>query len=249
MFFWINWTSEAGASPTSGSLKLFSGSEDSYFETDIDSLLPSNAEWGNITLNVGPDQGWTLNNSPDWQNVTGIEFELVWSDSANLTMKIDGLFFRIFASSIERGTIYIEFVSVIIQAGITWVIWAGLLILVAKLFNEDLGKWNVFFIIIGYVFVVTVVTNIVTAVLASNLPELTYLLDATSTYYYARNSDAWVSNVAYQLLTPLLWIGYIWTTALSALVIRQLKEVTWGKALTIAVVAFAARILLSAFGF
>lgn len=249
VFFWINWNNEAGASPTSGTLTLFSGSEDSYFETDLESLLPSNTEWGNITLDVGPNQGWSSSNSPDWQNITAVEFELVWSDSANLAMNIDGLFFRSFASSIERGTIYIEFLSVALQVGITWVIWAGLLIIVAKLFNEDLGKWNTFFIIIGYVFMVTFVTNIVTAVLASTLPELTYLLDPTATYYYARNSDLWVSNVAFQLLTPVLWIGYIWTTALSAIVIRQMKDLPWGKALTIAVIAFVARILLSAFGF
>ena len=129
------------------------------------------------------------------------------------------------------------------------VIWAGLLIIVAKLFNEDLATCNTFFIIIGYVFIVTFDTNIITGVLASTLPELTYLLDPTATYYYARNSDTWVSNLAYQLLTPLLWIGHIWTTALSALVIRQLKEIPWGKALTIALIAFVVKILLSVFGF
>ena len=249
LFFWIKWANEAGVTPTSGILKLHSGNEDSYFERDLSSLLTSSGDWNNITLNVGPDQGWTSENSPDWQNITGIEFELKWSYSGNLIMNIDGLFFRIFTSSVEQGTNYVEMISLIIQAGMTWVIWAGLLIIVAKLFNEDLGKWNVFFIIIGFVFIVTVVTNTITGILASTLPELTYLLDATSTYYYAQNAELWVSNFAFQLLTPLLWIGYVWTTALSAIVIRILKDTTWGKALTISVIAFAAKILLSAFGF
>jgi len=245
----INWTNEAVVLPSSGNVKLFSESEDSYFESDFSSLLTSSEEWENITLNVGPDQGWNMNNSPDWQKITGIEFELVWSDSTNLIMNIDGLFFRMFASSVEQGTNYIEIISLIIQAGMTWVIWAGLLIIIARLFNEDLGKWNTLFIIIGFVFMVTVVTNIITGILASTLPELTYLLDATATYYYAQNSELWVSNLAFQLLTPLLWIGYVWTTALSAIVIRLLKDTTWGKALTISVIAFAAKLLLSAFGF
>jgi len=250
LFFWMDWTNDAGLSPISGTIRLLSGTDDSYFEQDLTTLVGSNGDLTNVTLNIGPNNGWDSNNSPDWENITGLKFELVWSGSANLQMSVDGLFFRSFASSVESGTVYIEFISVVIQAGMTWVIWAGLLIIVAKIFNEDLGKWNTFFAIVGYVFMVTVVTNVITAVLASTLPDLTYLLDSTATFYYARNADVWISNIAYQLLTPLLWVGYVWTTALSALVIRQLKEeMTWGKALTIAVIAFAARILLNAFGF
>jgi hypothetical protein len=57
LFFWIKWTSDAGSAPSSGTLKLFSGGEDSYFESDITDLLASSGEWTNITLNVGQDQG------------------------------------------------------------------------------------------------------------------------------------------------------------------------------------------------
>ncbi|WGM89863.1 MAG: hypothetical protein NUK63_01715 [Candidatus Bathyarchaeum tardum] len=249
LFFWMNWTHDAGSRPVSGTIKLFSGSEDSYFERDLAVLIGSNNEWSNVTLSIGSGQGWDLVNSPDWENITGVEFDLNWADSANLSVNVDALVFRTFASSVQMGTVYIEFISTIIQAGMTWVVWGGLLILVAKLFNEDLGKWNVFFIIIGYVFMVTVVTNLITAIVATNLPDLTYLLDPTSSYYYARNAEVWVSNLGYQLLTPLLWVGYIWTTGLSALVIHEMKEIPWGKALTIAVIAFAARLVLSAFGF
>jgi hypothetical protein len=249
LFFWMNWTTDAGAAPFSGTIKLFSGSENSYFEQDIASLLGSNSEWTNATLSIGSSQGWDSVNSPDWENITGVELELVWADSTNLSVNVDGLVFRTFVTSIAMGTFYIELISVIIQAGMTWVVWGGLLIIIAKLFNEDLGKWNIFFIIIGYVFIVTVITNIITGILATNLPELTYVLDPTSTYYYARNATVWSENLGYQLLTPLLWIGYVWTTGLSAVVIHEMKEMPWGKALTIAAIAFAARLLLSAFGF
>ncbi|MFZ7137635.1 MAG: hypothetical protein ACOWW1_04360 [archaeon] len=249
LFFWINCTNDAGESPVSGTIKLFSGSESSYFEQDIVSFLGSNSEWTNTTLNIGSSQGWDPVNSPDWENITGVELELAWADSANLNVNVDGLVFRTFATSIEMGTFYIEIISVVLQAGMTWVVWGGLLIIIAKLFNEDLGKWNVFFIIIGYIFIVTVITNIITGIVATNLPELTYVLDPTSTYYYARNATVWAENLGYQLLTPLLWVGYVWTTGLSAIIIHEMKEIPWGKALTISVIAFAARLLLSAFGF
>jgi len=249
LFFWMNWTNNAGASPVSGNIRLFSGSENSYFEGDILSLLGSNNEWTNATVNIGSSQGWESTNAPNWENITGVELELVWTNSADLNVNVDGLIFRTFATSIETGTFYIELISVIIQAGMTWVVWGGLLIIVAKLFSEDLGKWNVFFIIIGYVFIVTVITNIITAIVATTLPDLTYVLDPTATYYFARNVESWAENLGYQLLTPLLWIGYVWTTGLSAILIHEMKEIPWGKALTITVIAFAARLLLSAFGF
>ena len=249
LFLWMNWTNDAGASPVSGTIKLFSGSEDSYFEQDIVSLLGSNNEWINATLNIGSGQGWNSVNSADWENITSFEIELVWSGFADLDLNVDSLVFRTFATSLEMGTVYIEIISVVIQAGMTWVVWGGLLIIVAKLFNEDLGKWNIFFIIVGYVFMVTVVTNVITGLVALNLPDLTYVLDPTSSYYYARNAQVWAENLGYQLLTPLLWVGYIWTTGLSAVLIHEMKQIPWGKALTITAIAFAARLLLSAFGF
>ena len=249
LFFFLNWTNQLGSSPNSGTAKLFSINEENYFEKNFFDFIPLNGTWTNVTLNVGPNQGWTSNNNPDWKNITGIEVKLSWVNSSNITMNIDGLYFRIFSTSIERGTIIIDFVSVIIQAGMTWVIWGGLLILVSRLFNEDLGTWRIFFIIIGYVFTVTVITNIITLYLASTLPDLYYLLDNTATFYYSRNPELWTEKLAFQLLTPIIWIGYIWTTALSAIVIRLLKETTWGKALTISVVAFAARLLLNFLGF
>ena len=58
--------------------------------------------------------GWEvydkIRDNPDWKNITGIEVKLSWENSSNITMNIDGLYFRIFSTSIERGTIIIDFV-------------------------------------------------------------------------------------------------------------------------------------------
>jgi hypothetical protein len=63
---WINLSSIEEATPTNGTLRLFSGSQDSYYEYNIADLLASNSEWGNMTFAVGSTQGWTATNSPDW---------------------------------------------------------------------------------------------------------------------------------------------------------------------------------------
>ena len=248
LFFWIKWTHEEGLSPSLGTLKLFSGS-DSYFESDISGLLKSNGEWTNTTLNVGPDQGWTSNNSPDWQSITGIEFRLDWSSSANLTMKIDGLFFRKFSSPIITGQFSILLPSLLIQVvmnfAMNWILWAGILILVAKLFQEDLGRWNVFFVIIGYSFIATVVYTLVSVVPLSTLPLLNVPLDADA--FNALLDASWRPLLAYQLWLYIPVIGEVWIAALGAVVVRLMKETAWSKAATIAAVAFAIRFLLRVF--
>ncbi len=250
LFFWIKWTHEAELSPNSGTLKLFSGSEDSYFEYDnlVDLLVPS-GEWTNTTLKVGPDQGWSSNNSPDWQKITGIEFKLDWSSSANLTMKIDGLFFIKYSSPIMTGEFSAILPSIILQLvldfAMNWILWAGILILVAKLFNEDLGRWNVFFVIIGYSFMATVVFNLINVAPLLALSPLNVPIDANA--FNALLDVSWRPLLAYQLWLYIPIIGQVWIAALGAVAVRVMKEITWSKAATIAAVAFAIRFLLSLF--
>lgn len=249
LFFWINWINEAETFPSSGTLKLFSSSEDSYFESDITDLLSSSGEWTNTTLKVGSDQAWSPSNSPDWRNITGIEFNLVWLDPANLTMKVDGLFFRNFVSPIEAigfsGAMLSLFVSVAFSVAMNWILWAGIVVIVAKLFGEELGRWNVFFIIIGHAFIVTAVYTLASALAFSSLPILSLPLDYD--LQIAVFNEAWLPNLAYQVGTLMLWVGEVWIAALSAVVIRLMKNTTWGKAATIAAVAFGIRFILRLF--
>jgi hypothetical protein len=249
LFFWIKWVNEAETVPSSGTLRLFSGSEDSYFESTITEFSSSSGEWTNATLKVGSDQAWSSNNSPDWQTITGIEFRLVWLDSANLTMKVDGLFFRNYVSPIEALGFSVAMTSLFVSAAFSiamnWILWAGVVVIVAKLFGEELGKWNVFFIIIGYAFIVTAVSTLVSALAFSSLPVVSLPLDAE--LQIAVFNEVWLPNLAYQVGTLILWAGEVWIAALSAVVIRLMRNTTWGKAATIAAVAFAVRFVLRLF--
>jgi hypothetical protein len=249
LFFWIKWINENESSPNSGTLKLFSSSEDSYFETDITSFLASNGEWTNATLNVGSGQGWTSNSSPDWQNITGLEFSLDWASSANLTIKIDGLFFRKFSSPIYTGEFAALILPVVLQVllpfAINWILWSGLLIIVGRLFQEDLGKWNVFFVIMGYAFITTFVYTLANGLLVSTLPPLNVPLDPTAAS--AALNKEWGPLLAYQVTRFTQLLGELWIAALGSVVIHVMKETPWSRATTIAAVAFGIRFLLSAF--
>ena len=250
LFFWIKWANEEnGTYPASGTIKLFSGA-DSYFESDITDFLASSGEWANATLLVSQNQGWTSVNSTDWQTIVGVEFGLDWSSAANNTMKVDGIFFRKYSSPLESGE-FTELIpsfllQVVLNLAMNWVLWAGILMLVAKLFNEDFGRWNVFFVIIGYSFIATVVYTLINVVLLATLPPLNVPLDAAA--LNALLDVTWRPLPAYQLWLYIPIIGEVWITALGAIVVRTLKEeITWSRAASIAAIAFAVRFLLRMF--
>ncbi len=249
LFFWIKWTHEEDSVLNLGTLKLYSNGETSYFEKDITSILSSNGEWTNATLGIGPNQGWEANNSPNWQNITGIEFNLKWSSSTDLTVKIDGLFFRKFSSPALSGEFGSLILPILIQVMITFamnlILWSGILMIVGKLFQIELGPWKVFFVIIGYIFIATFVYNLVTIVPLSTLPPLNVPLEAEA--FTALINEVWAPLPAYQVWLYLPLIGEVWIAALCAVVVRVMKDIPWSKATTIAAVAFGVRFLLRLF--
>jgi len=271
LFFWIKWIHENGTFPSSNStLRLFSVNE-SYFERSLTNFISNSSdEWNNATLKIGPDQGWNSTNSPDWKSVTGLEFRLAWPAPANLTLKIDDLHFRRHSSLLERGifggSIISILMSVAIEFSMNWILWAGLLLLVAKVFREEGGPWTRFFVIIGHIFIVTVVYTIVSAALISmlsplNLPTKKWppTTEAEAKAVNVVFEEKWYPNWPYRLYTALNFISFsgvtiyfpllreVWTLFLCAVAIRLLRGITWGRATSIAAVAFILRSVLRFF--
>jgi len=251
LFFWINWTHSNGTFPNSGAtLRLFSVNESRYFELDLStSISELSGEWGNVTVNIGPQsQSWASSNSPDWKNVTGLEFRLVWPTPANLTMKIDGLYFRKYVSPLETGTFSGAIIPILMSSAVSfsmnWILWAGILLMIAKVLREEVGPWTVFFVVIGYVFVSTVVYTIASAVSLSTLPALN-LLSADDINVLIH--EMWYPYLAYQVWLYLPLVGEVWVAVLCATAIRLLRGITWGKAASISVVAFVIRLVLRFF--
>ncbi len=251
LFFWINWTHSNGVPSSNATLRLFSDSESSYFERSLTSFIStSSGEWNNATVPLGPEsQGWDSTNSPDWQSVTGLEFRLVWPAPANLTMKIDGLYFRKYVSPLETGAFSGAIIPILIQAAVpfsmNWILWAGILLMVAKVFREEVGPWTVFFVIIGHVFIATVVYTIASAVPLSTLPALNLPLKADDINVLIY--EMWSPYLAYQVWLYLPLVGEVWIAVLCAIAIRLLRGITWGKAASISVIAFAIRFILRFF--
>jgi len=251
LFFWTKWIHENGTSSSNATLRLFSGSESSYFELNVTSFISTSSnEWRNATLKIGPEnQNWTRIDSPDWTNVTGLEFRLVWPAQANLTMKIDDLHFRKYVSPLETGAFSGAIISIVIQAAVlssmNWILWAAILLMITKVFHEEVGPSTVFFVIIGHVFIATVVYTIASAALLSTLPALNLPLEADDINVLI--DEMWSPYWAYQVFLYLPLAGEVWIAMLCAIAIRLLRGITWGRAASISVIAFILRFILRLF--
>ncbi len=257
LIFWIKWINENGSLPSSGLiLRLFSGSENVYFESNLTGFFASSDEWINATLKIGPEQGWNATGSPNWKGITGLEFRLVWSVPANLTMKIDDLRFQKYVSLLETGTFSASIIGFLISGTVVpfsmnWILWVVILLMITRVFREEAGPWRVFFVIIGHVFIVSVVYAIASAPLISILPQLNFPVKTwpptTEAEIIAVNAmieEMWYPSLAYQTVLYLPLVTQIWTAGLCAVVIRVLRGVTWGRAASIAGVAFIIRLVL-----
>ncbi len=252
LFFWINWAHDDGTPPSSAAtLRLFSGSESRYFELDLTNLIsPSSGEWNNATVPVGPEsQGWNAMDS-DWRNITGLEFKLAWLNSTNLTMKIDGLYFRKYVSPIQTGAFGGAILPISMSAAVAfsmnWILWAGILLMIGKVFREELGPWTTFFVIIGHVFSVTIVYALAGAAVLSTLPALNLPLEVDNINAFIH--EMWSPYTAYQAwLNFLPFVPEVWTAVLCAIAIRLLRGITWGRAASISAVAFIVRFILRIF--
>lgn len=264
LFFRIKWIHGSRTFPSNATLRFFSENESSYFELDLTDLIStSSGEWNNATVALGPEsQDWDSTDS-NWRNITGLEFRLMWLTSANTTIKIDDLHFGKYVSFLEtRAFSEAVIIDVLMWAAVAfsmnWILWALILIMIAKVFREEVGPLTRFFVIIGHAFSIAVVYAIASAVLFSVLPALNLPLDANAAD--ALMQESWYSHWAFQLWyyllpfvyyiyapSPLLFLLGIWMMALCTIAIHSLREVTWGRAASICVVALIIRSILRFF--
>jgi hypothetical protein len=231
--FRIKWIHQNETFPSSNAtLRLFSNNEN-YFELNLINLINSSDTWANLTVEVGSENpNWTSPNSPDWGNITGLEFRLTWltSDAANLTMKIDDLHFGKYVSVLTAATssvIIISSLNAAIAFFFNWAMYGVFLFILVAMFRGKTGSMTRFFVVIGHVFIVTTVYILVSALLFSTLPQVTA----------ETIQEKWVSNWVYQLGIFLDFTFKAWMAVLFAIAIRFFSQLTWRKAAVVSAIA------------
>jgi len=126
----------------------------------------------------------------------------------------------------------------------SWLIYAGALFLISKIFDGERIHWRPFFTIIGYVFSVVIVRAVVSAVLILTLPEINFQMvswpptQAEATLANEKINAIWGPTLVFYVGTYLNLFVEIWFAMLGAIAVHASHKITWKKATMFSVLAY-----------
>jgi len=238
------------------SLYLYSGpAYRFYYNLTKHFVSLNNSIWNNLTIPIGSESKCWVNSADDtyWGNITSLRFEFTWPETTNLTVRLDGLFFRgVFKSFMENAASYMFNFSAVafMQFIIKWVFLSGILYVLAKAFGAE-TVWRPLLILVGFALITLFVQAVINAATYSTLPTLYYPLELIG-------GVKGESEIAYNKILEETWlvsqisnyvqIGvYVWTILLCAIAIRLLSEFTWTKCFLVSTVAYFLSMLAESF--
>jgi hypothetical protein len=248
--------SPSGA-PQSAVITLYTANgTSSYFTLDITSMLSSNlGEWNNLTIPVGTSD-WQSTGSPNWSEMTGLKLDLTYASTSNITVLMQGVFFRGFyqtqVNALGAGT-FLGFAaySIVIQALFQWIILAAVAFLILKGLKAVNVVWRPLFISMGFVLIVLVFTSVIALLGSLTLPTVYYPFDFppyASLIYpdFVINSASPASQAVYQSIvvatttyttisTAITVIMYVWQVALVTFAVKAISGFTYAKSILTAV--------------
>jgi len=238
------------------SLFLYSSPVDYFYYNLTKHLTSFNTTlWNNLTIPIEPESGSWLNGTTkvDWSNITTLKFEFTSPKNTNLTVLLDGLFFRgVFKSELENAASYMLNYSsfAFIQFTLKWVILSGIIYVMSKALG---GKtvWRTLLILVGFALITLFIQAVINTVTYATAPTLYYPLEffggVKGEFEIAYNKileETWLVSMIGNYVQIAM---YIWTIALCAIALRLLAEISWTKSLLIATVAYFVNMLVESF--
>ncbi|MBN1357365.1 hypothetical protein JW988_01215 [Candidatus Bathyarchaeota archaeon] len=214
--------------PENVSLYLYSLS-DSYFYYDLTSEFSSSTvdQWNNITLTTGDGAAGWENNGATWENITGLKLEFTWSETANVDLLVDRLFFK----GDYEGLYGLYGVSYLANAALNafapflfeWLLLTGLMYVMIKGLKGSV-IWRPLMVAVGFSLIVIAIQSIILVAVYSALPDVYYPLEVLA----GSNEEF---TVAYQVILDTIAdvtlavavvqaFSYIWTVVLGTFVVR-----------------------------
>jgi hypothetical protein len=240
--------------PSNASIYLFSGgSSDFNFSLDLkdDFSNITAGVWNNLTIPLATGS-WVNNNAnADWGNITGLRLEFGWPQNSNITMLVDGLFFRgLFTTPIDAaGASYLFSYSLssVLQFAIEWFFISGIIFIAAKGLGSKI-TWKPILIPVGFILIVLFVQTLANTIVISTLPSLYYPFELFGGT--ASERTAALNKLSSQVALASAVSGYIqlaslvWIIALCATAVHLLTEFSWVKSAVVSAAAVAVTFLV-----
>lgn len=244
--------------PENVTIQMFSfNSSSRYFYDDLTSTFSNGTYniWNNLTIPIGPSASWqSTGPNPDWGNITDLQLQFTWASNSNVTLLVDGLFFRgPYKSLLEtEGTAYVLSygVSSAFQFAITWILLTGLVYILVRAFKSKI-KWKPMLIAVGFILIIMFVQTLVNA-----LAYLTWPVGQIP--FELLGGVGGEGDAALKTLTDQRWLGSQITmyagilaaasiTALVAVAVRLLAEFSWVKSAMVGILAYIITLILASY--
>lgn len=244
---------EPQTAPSTVTLYLYSLNSANYFQYDLtpDFTASTDGFWNKLTVPVGSGN-WQSIGSPTWGNITGLKLNFAFPSNSDITLRMEGLFFRgIYESPIKTdstGFIIYVLQLVVTQFLFEWLLFTGLLYIIIKGLKGTI-TWKPLFVAVGFALIVTVVQTLINIAATSALPSLYYPIEflAGVPGETAAVSNAITAAAAnYSLIASVLQLAaYVWIAGLGTMIVRALiPEFSWTKSLLASAASLIATILL-----
>lgn len=241
------------SAPSTVTLYLYSLSSANYYKYDLTSAFSASTVgvWNNLTVPVGSGN-YQSSGSPTWGNITGLKLDFAFPTNSDVTLRLEGLFFRgIFESPIKTDTT--GFIIYVLQLVVTqflfeWLLFTGLLYVIIKGLKGAI-TWKPLFVAVGFALMVTVVQTLVNIAATAALPSLYYPIEFLAA---VPGETAIVSNAIaaaaanYSLITSVIQLAtYVWIAGLGTMIVRAiLPEFSWTKSLLASAASLIVTIVL-----
>jgi hypothetical protein len=218
------------AKPESVNLTLYVSDFD-FFSYDLTSAFSNNVAnvWNNITVPVGSGD-WSTTGSPSWENITSLKLDFAWPASSDITVLLDGLFFR---GKFETQLDLVGSLAYLANSALNgfapflfeWLILTGIMYLLIKGLKGNV-IWKPLMVAVGYALITVVIQAFIIAVIYTTLPNLYYPLEILnyvpgefqSAYNILLNQIADVNLVSY-IVQAAVWV---WIVGLGAFITRAI---------------------------
>jgi hypothetical protein len=218
------------ARPENVSLYLYSLNVSNFYY-DLTSEFSNSVVnvWNNITLTTGVgSEGW-VSNGATWENITGLKLDFTWSNSSNVDLRVDDLFFK----GDYEGLLELYDISYLANAALNafapflfeWLLLSGFMYLMIKGLKGNV-VWKPLMVAVGFALITIVIQALILAVVFTSLPELYYPIEVLA-------GVPGEFEVAYQVILDeialVTLVGgiiqvavYVWTIALGTFIVRAI---------------------------
>jgi len=257
-YYKLNYTSASAQNASTATLRLYSlKNESNYFEFNLRNAryLNSSNSWidANVTLGLSASN-WTVGSgSPDWSNITGVEFRLGFVHNDTLSLLLNGVYFGGkydpqldvvgFDFWFSQG-----FTASLVNTLLGWLVLAALLWLTIRTFTPEGIVFKSLLIITGYTFVTAFIITPIDILCVSQFPNLripNWVANPESAREFSRVNDAinnlnanWTGTSAYLVYSAFSIISFVWTVALLTIALKVSQNYSWKRAAIIGIVAY-----------